>query len=489
MGEHVEGLSRDQTALFPQTLDEYVEKDNPVRFIDAFVDTLNLEKLGFRHALSSEVGRPSYDPKDLLKLYLYGYLNQVRSSRRLKRECHRNVEVMWLMKKLAPDFKTIADVRKDNIECVKGVFKEFVKLCISLDLCGASCIAVDGTKFKAVNSLDKNFNRSKLSYRIDLIDRRVSDYLAQLEEQDRQEAQADSKHVEVLQEKVHKLMERKEEYAELLSKLKESKQTEVSLVDPDCRLMKSRGKVEPCYNATVAVDDKNHLIVDYNVTNSPNDLGQLSSIAIGAKKMLGAERLDALADKGFFSFVQIKDCVDNGIIPYVSEQNRYGVGFVKRKGIPTREFHSDRFVYDLEKDMFVCPAGQALRFRYVDHAHQKNIRVYSSEACLSCKFFMTKCTTNKRGRTLWRWEQAQLIDEMRERLRLEPKKLILRKSLVEHPFGTIKRAFNQGYLLLRGLRKVCGEVGFSMLAYNMRRILSLLGPRVFACLSNLQAKA
>ncbi len=479
MSEHIEGLSRNQTALFPQTLDEYVEKNSPVRFINAFVDSLNMEKLGFKHSIPSENGRPSYDPKDRLKLYIYGYLNQLRSSRKLEKECHRNIEVMWLTKKLAPDFKTIADFRKDNIDTVKGVFKEFVKLCISLELYGAKCIAVDGTKFKAVNSLDKNFNRNKIAYRIDLIDKRVSDYLSQLEEQDRQEQQADSKQVEILQEKIQKLMERKEEYTELLNRLKESKQSEVSLVNSDCRLMKSRGKVEPCYNATAAVDDKNHLIVDYNVTNSPNDLGQLSSVAIGAKKTLGAERLDALADKGFFSFIQIKDCVDNGITPYVPEQNRYGVGFVKKKGIPTREFHSDRFTYDLGTDVFVCPAGEALRFRYVDRAHQKNIRVYGTKACLSCEFFMTKCTTNKRGRTLWRWEQVQVIDEMRRRLRLEPEKMALRKSLVEPPFGTIKRAFNQGFLLLRGLRKVCGEVGFSMLAYNMRRVLNLLGPRVF----------
>ena len=289
MSEHVTGLNRDQTALFPNTLEGYVDKENPVRFIDAFVDSLNLEKLGFKHSVPTEVGRPSYDPADLLKLYVYGYLNQIRSSRKLERECQRNIEVMWLVKKLAPDFKTIADFRKDNIDCVKGVFKEFVKLCISLDLYGAKCIAVDGTKFKAVNSLDKNFNRKNLAYRMKMIDQHVTKYLAEIEEEDRKEAQADSKHVEVLQEKVQKLMNRKEEYSELLSKLKESKQNEVSQVDPDCRLMKNRGRIEPCYNGQVAVDDKNHLIVDYNVTNAPADNCQLSPMAIGAKKMLGAK--------------------------------------------------------------------------------------------------------------------------------------------------------------------------------------------------------
>jgi transposase len=476
MSEHVTGLNRYQTALFPDTLEGYVDKENPVRFIDAFVDSLNLEKLGFKHALPTELGRPSYDPSDLLKLYVYGYLNQIRSSRKLERECHRNIEVMWLMRKLTPDFKTIADFRKDNIDCVKGVFKEFVKLCMSLDLYGAKCIAIDGTKFKAVNSLDSNFNRKNLAYRMKMIDQHVSKYLAEIEEEDRKEEQANSKHVEMLQEKVQKLMKRKEEYSELLCKLKESKQNEVSLVDPDCRLMKNRGRIEPCYNGQVAVDDKNHLIVDYDVTNAPADNCQLSSIAKSAKEMLGAERLDAVADKGYFSFVQIKDCVDSGIIPYVPEQSRYGVGFVKKEGVPAREFHVDKFVYDVGTDTFVCPAGNRLVFSYLDHAHQKNIRVYRTDACFSCEFFMAKCSLNKHGRTLWRWEHAEVLDEMRERMLREPEKLALRKKVVEHPFGTMKRAFNQGYLLLKGLRKVGGEVGFTMLAYNMRRVLNILGP-------------
>jgi hypothetical protein len=248
------------------------------------------------------------------------------------------------------------------------------------------------------------------------------------------------------------------------------------MVDPDCRLMKNRGRIESCYNGQVAVDDKNHLIVDYNVTNAPNDNCQLSIMAKGAKDMLGAERLDAVADKGYFSFVQIKDCVDSGITPYVPEQNRYGVGFVKRKGVPTREFHVDKFAYNVKTDTFVCPAGNTLVFSYLDHAHQKNIRVYRTNACFSCEHFMTRCTTNKHGRTLWRWEHAEVLDEMRVRMLREPEKLLLRKSVVEHPFGTMKRAFNQGYLLLRGLRKVSGEVGFTMLAYNMRRVLNILGP-------------
>jgi transposase len=386
MSEYVEGLNRNQTALFPNTLEAYVDKDNPVRFIDAFIDSLNMQKLGFKHSTSAEVGRPSYNPSDLLKLYLYGYLNQVRSSRKLERECHRNIEVIWLMKKLAPDFKTIGDFRKDNIDCVKGVFKEFVKLYMHLDLFGAKCVVVDGTKFKAVNSLDSNFNRKKLVYRMKMVAEHVTKYLAEIEEEDRKE-QFKSQQSEMLQRKVQNLMKQKEEYTELLNKLKESNQNEISMVDPDCRLMKNRGRIEPCYNGQVAVDDKNHLIVDYYVTNAPADNCQLSIIAKGAKDMLGAKRLDAIADKGYFSFVQIKECVDSGITPYVPEQNRYGVGFVKRKEVPTRDFHVDKFAYNVDTDTFVCPAGNTLVFSYLDHAHQKNIRVYRTGACFSCEFF------------------------------------------------------------------------------------------------------
>lgn len=476
MNEYVKGLDRKQTALFPETLEEYIDQDNPVRFIDAFIDSLSIEKLGFKNSTPTQVGRPSYNPKDLLKLYVYGYLNQTRSSRKLEGECHRNIEVMWLMKKLAPDFKTIADFRKDNIDCIKGVFREFVKLCIGLDLYGAKCIAIDGTKFKAANGLDRNFNRKKLVYRIEEADKQVSKYLTEIEAEDRKEEQANSKHTGVLQQKVQKLIKRKEEYSELLTKLKESKQNEVSMVDPDCRLMKNRGRIEPCYNGQVAVDDKNHLIVDYNITNAPNDICQLSSMAIGAKEIFEAKSIEAVADKGYFSFVQIKDCVDNGVVPYVPEQNRYGVGFVKRKGVPTREFHVDRFLYDMGTDTFVCPGGNKLVFSYLDHAHQKNIRVYRTDACFSCEFFMTKCTLNKHGRTLWRWEHAEVLDAMRARMLREPERMALRKRLVEHPFGTMKRAFNHGYLLLKGLRKVSGEVGFTMLAYNIRRVLNILGP-------------
>jgi len=306
MSEHVTGLNRDQTLIFPETLEGYVDKENPVRFIDAFIDSLNLEKLGFTHSTPTDLGRPSYDPSDLLKLYIYGYLNQARTSRKLEHECHRNIEVIWLMKKLAPDFKTIADFRKDNVDCIKGVFREFVKLCMGLDLFGSKLVAIDGVKFKAVNSIDRNFNQKTLTYRLKMIEERVSKYLKEMEALDKEEEKAEA--TRELEEKLKNIMRCKEEYTELLRKLKESNLNEVSLTDPESRLMKNRGKIEPCYSSHVAVDDKNHLIVDYNVTNAPADNCQLSSIAKGAKETLGVERLDAVSDKGFFNFMEIKEC-------------------------------------------------------------------------------------------------------------------------------------------------------------------------------------
>lgn len=313
-----------------------------------------------------------------------------------------------------------------------------------------------------------------------MIDERVSKYLSEMEALDKEEEKAQA--TRKFEEKLKNIMKFKEKYTDLLRKLKESGSNEVSLTDPESRLMKNRGRIEPCYNSHVAVDDKNHLIVDYNVTNAPADNCQLSSIAKSAKEMLGAKSLDAITDKGFFNFIEIKECLDNGVTPYVPEQNRHGAGLVKKTGIPTREFGSDKFVYDKGTDTFLCPAGKRLGFAYLDHAHRKKMRVYRTDACFSCGFFLTKCTRYKRGRTVWRWEHADVVEEMKKRMELEPWKVKARKCIVEHPFGTMKRAFNQGYLLLKGLKKVNGEIGFTMLAYNLRRVLNILGPeamRVF----------
>ena len=479
MTEHIKGLSREQVILLPDRLDDYVSEENPVRFIEAFVDSLDLKALGFKHVEPEETGRPSYDPADLLKLYIYGYLNQIRTSRKLEHECHRNVEAMWIMKKLTPDFKTISDFRKENIDCIKPVFKEFVYLCKRLSLFSADLIGVDGSKFRAVNSKQRNFNEEKLAEALKRLEEKIGRYLEEMEANDNVDAveQGGSDGVRNLKEKINRLQEKRQEYIQAQNLMKTG-QKEVSLTDPDSRLMKSNGRLEVCYNTHSAFDSKNKLIIDYEVTNIAPDQGQLSTIAEAAKETLSVERIEAVADGGFFSADDIKNRLDNGITPYIPEPASSVRGVAKKAGIPTPEFSEEKFTYDNATNSYICPAGQRLNFSYWSKGmHGKTVGVYRTKACFSCPLFMTKCTRNKIGRTIWRWEHEEILEEMRARLRSPEglRKLLLRKELCEHPFGTMKRAFNQGYLLLKGLRKVNGEVGFTMLTYNMRRAINILG--------------
>jgi transposase len=477
MSEHITGTHRDQTVLFPDTIDEYVEKENPVRFIDAFVDSLNLEKLGFKHSIPAETGRPSYNPSDLLKLYVYGYLNQIRSSRKLERECHRNVEVMWLMKKLAPDFKTIADFRKDNVDCIKDVFKEFVYLCRSLDLYGAQLVAIDGTKFKAVNSKSNNLNEKTVALRLKQTEEKIAQYLRELETNDANDSEEDeTAKTDELKEKISQLEDRKQQYEQIQTQMKATGQREVSLVDPDSRLMRvDSQRLEVGYNIQTSVDAKQHLIVDYDVINNSTDHHQLVKDALAAKQILGVKELDVLSDKGFYVEQDISNCEDNGItvfMPIPAVMSPY-----KSIGIPEPEFYSDKFVYQVANDAYVCPAGNEMPFwKRSNRGKGFDGRLYRSRQCDSC-LVRGKCTRNKRGRYMFRGKYDGAVDRLRARLETSEGKVKcrLRRTLAEHPFGTIKRAFNQSYVLLKGLRKVRGEVGFTMLAYNMRRAINILG--------------
>jgi transposase len=477
MSEHVNGTHRDQTVLFPNTIDQYVEKENPVRFIDAFVDSLNLEKLGFKHSVPADTGRPSYDPSDILKLYIYGYLNQVRSSRKLEKECHRNVEVMWLMKKLSPDHKTIADFRKDNVDCIKDVFKEFVYLCRSLDLYGAQLVAIDGTKFKAVNSRSNNLNEKTVALRLKQTEEKIAEYLRELEINDANDSEEDEKtKTDELKEKISQLEDKKQQYEQIQTQMMATGQREFSLVDPDSRLMRvDSQRLEVGYNIQTSIDAKQHLIVDYDVINNSTDHHQLAKDALAAKQILGVNELDVLSDKGFYVEQDISDCEDNGItvfMPIPAVMSPY-----KSIGIPEPEFYSDKFAYDASKDVYVCPAGNEMPFwKRSNRGKGFDGRLYRSRLCDSC-FVRGKCTRNKRGRYMFRGKYDGAVDRLRDRLAASEGKVKcrLRRTLAEHPFGTMKRAFNQGYLLLKGLRKVRGEVGFTMLAYNMRRVINILG--------------
>lgn len=466
--KYISGIDRGQVLLFPEIIDDYISDDNPVRFIDAFVDSLDVMELGFKHAELNETGRPPYNPADLLKLYIYGYLNRIRSSRMLERECKRNIEVMWLLKKLAPDFKTIADFRKDNSKALKNVFTEFVFLCKKLELFGGELVAIDGSKFKAVNSKKRNFSEPKLVKKLKEIDEKINNYFKELEENDSRDE--DVKSSTDLKEKIEMLEKRKEEYQRLLGRLKESGEKQISLTDPDSRAMVNNQRVEVCYNVQSAVDAKHKLIVHYEVTNDVIDRNQLSKMAKQTKNILEVDKLEITCDKGYYDAIEIKECVDNGVIPYIPKP----LPTVSKKiNVPEPLFYGDKFEYDEEKDVYICPAGQEMTFRSWGKHHGKMMKRYRTD-CRECEF-KTRCTRNKHGRVIYRWEYEEVLEDMSERINENPDIIKKRQELSEHPFGTMKRALNQGYMLMKGLVKVNGEIALTMLAYNIKRATNIVG--------------
>jgi len=468
---YIEGVARNQLILFPESIDDYIEEDNSVQFIEAFVDSLNLEELGFKYSLPEATGRPPYNPADMLKLYLYGYLNRVRSSRSLEKETHRNIELMWLLKKLTPDFKTIADFRKDNKKAIKKVCQEFTLLCKRLNLFGGELVAIDGSKFKAVNSKKRNFNEAKLKKAIKEIDEKVDGYLAELEDNDKEEAHVSRPDAEDIKTKVMMLKERGRKYRELLTELKDSGETQISLTDADSRAMLNNQKIEVCYNVQTTVDSKHKLIVDHKVTNEATDYGQLSQMSKRAKEILGVEELEVLADKGYYNGEEVKECIDNGIIPYIPKP-------AGNKGVSPSEagYHKDRFRYDADEDIYICPAGSKLFFKGTTRYRGKVMRIYKGEDCLGC-CVRDKCIRNGKRRVIYRWEHENILEEMGERVQADKEKVRVRQWLSEHPFGTIKRSFNQGYMLLKGLEKVSAEASLSVLAYNIKRVINIVGLR------------
>jgi transposase len=469
--DYIHGFDRRQEILFPKMIEDYVSDENPVRFIEAFVEIQDLKELGFKHSELKATGRPPYNPYDLSKLYLYGYLNSLRSSRKLMKECSRNVEVMWLLKNLTPDFKTIADFRKDNPASIKKLFKSFVFFCKRLDLFGGEVVGIDGTKVKAVNSKKRNFNEDKLIKKLKDIEEKIEAYLKELEVNDTEEASINQPDAKELKEKIEQLKERKSEYNELLNNLETSGEKQVSLTDPDSRMMLNNQKFDVCYNVQTTIDDKNNLIVDYEVTNDVNDKKQLSEMANRAKEVLEVESLDVYSDKGYYNPDEIKKCVDNNTIPYIPEPKPKQP---KEDSVPKAGFCDCDFKYDASKDVYACPEGRELTFSVMSEKNNKMMKEYRSDSCSSCES-KSKCTRNKNGRVIFRWEHEEILDDMRKRVKENKDVVKKRNCMCEHPFGTIKRGFNQGYLLLKGLRKVGGEMGFTMLAYNMRRVINILG--------------
>jgi transposase len=475
---HLQGANRHDVSLFPERLDDSIAEDNPVRFLDAFVDELDLEACGFQRAVPAATGRPGYAPGDLLKLYLYGYLYRFRSSRRLEQETQRNVELLWLLKKLRPDHKTIANFRKNNLEPLRQVCRTFTLLCKKLDLFGAELVAIDGSKFRAVNSKERNFTPDKLKKLIVQIDERVDAYLKELERSDDQEERGTGggAHAETLAAKIEALKQRKLLYEGFQAQLLSRGQEQLSLTDPESRSMK-RGKgrgTEVCYNVQTAVDSKHKLIVACEVTNDPGDRDWLSPMVLQAKEVL-AGRFDAVADVGYYHGHEVKVCLEAGITPYVA---RPITSANKKLGL----FSKDDFSYDRATDTYQCPAGARLTFRFDTVELGRHIRYYATAACTGCAL-KQQCTRNKGGRRITRWVDEQLLEEMEQRVRSRPEVMKRRKELVEHPFGTMKRWWDAGYFLMRGLEKVRTEFNLTVLAYNLRRVLNLVEmPQLMAAL-------
>jgi transposase len=482
----VPSTHRHQQILLPEVLDDYVSEENPVRFIDAFVDGLDLVAMGFVHAEPNSMGRPPYNPADLLKLYLYGYLNRVRSSRRLERECQRNLEVIWLMRKLTPDFKTIADFRTASVDQIRLVFREMVGFCRKLGLLDPTLIAIDGSKFRAVNSIERHFTPKSLEVHQRQIDERLERYLKELDENDAKEAKEEEPfphRVKNLKEKIAALREKKRTLDEIRERMKATGLEEVSLTDPDSRVMKSHGRLEMCYNTQIAVEAMNKIVVAYDVDNKASDHHQLAPMALLAKEALGVDRLEAVADKGYYDGRQVERCIEAGITPYLPEPEK-AKGSGARTGI-LPEFQRDKFHYDPSTDTIVCPAGNRMHpgSTLMVQAHRRPDltaeKIYLTNACFSCPHHMAGCTSSPQGRKMHRTEHEGAMEALRERMKTGVGRTILdlRKTIVEHPFGTIKRGLDQGYLLLRGTRKVRGEMGLTLTAYDMRRALNLRGTR------------
>lgn len=464
--KHIQGISRAQPLLLPSCVDDYVGPDNVFRFIDAFVESLDLVAAGFDRALPKATGRPGYDPSDLLKLYIYGYLNRVRSSRRLEAETHRNLEVIWLMRQLQPDFKTIADFRRENKASFRKIFREFVVMCRSLDLFGTELIAVDGTRLKAVNSGQRNFTKAKLAKAMAESDERLARYLKQLDDADKDDTTPPAR-VDNLEEKISAIKERRAHLEAHRAELQASGEDQISLTDPDARAMQSSSRIGVGYNIQIAVDTKHKLIAEQQVHNNVSDLGLLSETANAARANLGVDHIDVVADRGYYKIEDIEACEAAGVTPYVPKPLR---GSSVKNGFFTKE----QFHYDADADNLICPGGQKLEPKYNSKIRDNDAITYvNRKACKTCDL-RVRCT-NAAFRKVTRYANEAILDRMAERLTARPEVMDQRRESVEHPFGSIKQWMGQRDFLTRRIENVRGEFSLTALAYNIRRALTLVG--------------
>jgi transposase len=469
MKRFVEGADRGQSTLLPECVDDFIDESNPVRVIDAFVEALDLGKLGFDGVDPAATGRPAYHPSALLKLYIYGYLNRVQSSRRLEREAGRNLEVMWLLARLVPDDKTIADFRKDNGPAIRKVCARFVDLCREIGLLTKASVAIDGSKFKAVNNRDRNFTRGKVERRRAQLEESVARYLAQLDTADRQEpSETLTAKTTRLKEKLAKLKGEMAKLAAYEQQMLASPDRQISLTDPDSRSMATSGRGSGVvgYNVQVAVDTEHHLIVAHEVTNTGSDRSQLAHVAEAAKAALQVEKLEAVADRGYFNGEEILACDRAGITVTLPKPMTSGA---KAEG----RFGKQDFVYLSDEDIYRCPAGERLEYHFTAIEHGLAMRRYWTNACRTCAI-KEQCTTGKERR-ITRWEHEHVVEAVQRRLDENPQAMRQRRETVEHPFGTIKARMGATHFQMKTLPKVATEMALSVLAYNLTRVLNILG--------------
>ncbi len=471
MSRFIEGEDRTQASLFPERLDDYIAEDNPVRLVEAFVDGLDLKALGFKRVEPRATGHPAYHPSTLLKIYIYGYLNRLNSSRRLERECQRNVEMMWLTCRLAPDHKTIWEFRKDHSKALGGVCREFVGVCRRLGLFQQALVAIDGSKFKAVNHRDKNFTSKKMKTRQERTARHIARYLAELDEADRSERGVPEAKMRDLKEKVKALQEEMVRLKAWDEQLQAQPDGQLSLTDPDSRSMKSNGRGSGVvgYNVQTAVEPDHHLTVAHEVTNIGSDRHQLYPMAQRARAAMKVEKLSVVADRGYYSGPELRDCEQVGISTYVP---RTDTSDKRKKGMYTKA----DFIYEPEHDRYRCPAGEHLIHRHRTYEHDMTIHVYwvSDPICRACAL-RAQCTTSRQSRRIRRWEHEEVLDMIEARLEQAPEMMQLRRQTVEHPFGTLKAWMGATHFLTKTLPRVRAEMSLQVLAYNMKRVINLIG--------------
>jgi len=469
MAGFVKGTDRGQMSLLPESLDDWVDESNPVRVIDAFVDALDLEELGFGRVEPAGVGRPGYNPSVHLKLYIYGYLYRVQSSRRLEREAVRNVEVMWLIERLAPDFKTIADFRKDNGPAIKKVCAQFVELCRRMGLLAKASVAIDGSKFKAVNNRDKNYTVAKVERRRKQLDESIARYLSQLDTADLQEpSETITLKKAHLKDKLDKLKSEMAKLAAIEKQMLATPDEQISLTDPDSRSMATSGRGSGVvgYNVQTAVDTVHHLIIAHEVTNVGNDTAHLANTAKAAKAALHADKLDAVADRGYFDGEEIKACDDAGITVTLPKRMTSGA---KSEG----RFGKQDFVYLADENVYRCPAGEKLKYYYTNEEKGLKLHRYWTNACRTCAL-KAKCTKGPQRR-ITRWEHEEVLEAVQARLDRNPDAMRSRRETVEHPYGTIKMRMGATHFLCKTLPKVATEMALCVLTYNLTRVLNIVG--------------